>query len=105
MSFGNSLLFFNVSIQGGTQGVPTKETLTENFLVVRKRSELEARFYSTYQVRGQALSDFVYDLLKTHKCLKLDVSEDKLLEHIISRLVPQILDFVEVKNPPTKAHL
>ncbi|GFV96612.1 hypothetical protein TNCV_3387061 [Trichonephila clavipes] len=31
--------------------------------------------------------------------------EDKLLEHIISRLEPQILDYEEVRTPTTKARL
>ncbi|GFV19962.1 uncharacterized protein TNCV_2221301 [Trichonephila clavipes] len=93
-------------LQGtATDFAQLKEALTKNFPVVRNRSELEKRLYSTYQVRGQAPSDFVYDLLKIHMCLKLDVSENKLLEHIISRLEPQILDYVAVRNPITEVQL
>ncbi|GFV82630.1 uncharacterized protein TNCV_1618591 [Trichonephila clavipes] len=40
-----------------------------------------------------------------HKILKLEVTEEKLIDHIISRLEPQILDYVEVRNPQTTSNL
>ncbi|GFU57621.1 uncharacterized protein TNCV_3637781 [Trichonephila clavipes] len=78
-----------------------KQALSEQFPVVRNRSELETRFYSS----SQKPSDFVYDLLKIHKILKLEMTEEKLIDHIISRLEPQILDYVEVRNPQTTSNL
>ncbi|GFX95177.1 uncharacterized protein TNCV_847691 [Trichonephila clavipes] len=33
------------------------------------------------------------------------MSEEKLIDHIISRLEPQILDYVEVRNPQTTSNL
>ncbi|GFS94932.1 hypothetical protein NPIL_105261, partial [Nephila pilipes] len=33
------------------------------------------------------------------------MTEEKLLNHIIMRLSPQVMDFVEVRNPTTKAQL
>ncbi|GFW18346.1 uncharacterized protein TNCV_1183741 [Trichonephila clavipes] len=72
-----------------------KQALTEQFPVVRNRSELETRFYASFQKHNQKPSDFVYDLLKIHKQLKLDMEEEKLLDHIINRLEPQLLDYVE----------
>ncbi|GFV62172.1 uncharacterized protein TNCV_3075061 [Trichonephila clavipes] len=72
-----------------------KQALTEQFPLVRNRSELETRFYASFQKHNQRPSDFVYELLKLHKQLKLDMEEEKLLDHVISRLEPQLLDYVE----------
>ncbi|GFY33334.1 uncharacterized protein TNCV_1897861 [Trichonephila clavipes] len=71
-----------------------KQALSEQFPVVRNRSELETRFYSSSQRRDQQPSDFIYELLKIHKVLKLEMSEEKLIDHVVSRLEPQILDYV-----------
>ncbi|GFX74799.1 uncharacterized protein TNCV_636261 [Trichonephila clavipes] len=60
------------------------------------RSELETLFYASYQNQNQRTSDFVYELLKIHKNLKLEMAAEKLLDSIISRLEPQLLDYVEV---------
>ncbi|GFU04526.1 uncharacterized protein TNCV_1515811 [Trichonephila clavipes] len=82
-----------------------KQALAEQFPMVRNRSELETHFYSSSQKYNQKPSDFVYDLLKIHKILKLEMTEEKLIDHIISRLEPQILDYVEVRNPQTTSNL
>ncbi|GFU80458.1 uncharacterized protein TNCV_3845421 [Trichonephila clavipes] len=82
-----------------------KQAMTEQFPVVRNRSELETRFYSSSQKDNQKPSDFLYDLLKIHKQLKLEMMEGKLLDHVISRLEPQILDYVEVRHPQTTSNL
>ncbi|GFU43585.1 uncharacterized protein NPIL_84441 [Nephila pilipes] len=68
-----------------------KQALTNSFPVVRNRSELEAEFYSSHQVRIQAPSDFVYKLLKIQKILDFEINEEKLVNHIIVRLSPQDL--------------
>ncbi|GFV82292.1 uncharacterized protein TNCV_3442821 [Trichonephila clavipes] len=85
-----------------------KQELSEQSLVVRNRSELDTRFYSSSQKHNQKLSDFVYNMLcvcvKIHKILKLKMTEEKLMDHIISRLEPQILDYVEVMNPQTTSN-
>ncbi|GFV34715.1 uncharacterized protein TNCV_1450191 [Trichonephila clavipes] len=82
-----------------------KQALTEQFPVVRNRSELETRFFASSQKHNQKPSDFAYDLLKTHKILKLEMTEEKLIEHVISRLEPRILDYVEVRHPQTTSNL
>ncbi|GFW67323.1 uncharacterized protein TNCV_2595561 [Trichonephila clavipes] len=82
-----------------------KEALTKNFPVVKNRSKLEVQFFSLYQVRCQAPSDLVNNLLKIQKTLQLEMTEEKLLDHIITRLAPKVTDYVEVKNPTTKAQL
>ncbi|GFY20920.1 uncharacterized protein TNCV_3989641 [Trichonephila clavipes] len=82
-----------------------KKALSEQFPVVRNRSELETRFYSSSQRRDQQPSDFIYELLKIHKVLKLKMSEEKLIDHVVSRLEPQILDSVEVRHPQNTANL
>ncbi|GFT71719.1 uncharacterized protein TNCV_1081841 [Trichonephila clavipes] len=82
-----------------------KQALSEQFPVVKNRSELETRFYSSSQKHNQKPSDFVYDLLKIHKILRLEMTEEKLIDHIISRLEPQILDYVEVRHPQTTSNL
>ncbi|GFV29122.1 uncharacterized protein TNCV_4601541 [Trichonephila clavipes] len=82
-----------------------KQALSEQFPVVRNRSELETRFYSSSQRRDQQPSDFIYELLKIHKALKLEMSEEKLIDHVVSRLEPQILDYVEVRHPRNTANL
>ncbi|GFT61228.1 uncharacterized protein TNCV_346181 [Trichonephila clavipes] len=81
-----------------------KQALPEQFPVVRNSLELETRFYSS-QKHNQKPSDFVYVLLKIHKILKLEMTEEKLIDHIISRLEPQILYYVEVRNPQTTSNL
>ncbi|GFW57146.1 uncharacterized protein TNCV_540631 [Trichonephila clavipes] len=75
-----------------------KQALSEQFPVVSNRSELETRFYSSSQKHNQKPSDFVYDLLKIHKILKLEMTEKKLIDHIISMLEPQILDYVQIRS-------
>ncbi|GFV84446.1 uncharacterized protein TNCV_5007101 [Trichonephila clavipes] len=82
-----------------------KQALTEQFPVVRNRSELETRFYASFQKHHQSPSDFVYVLLKIHNQLTLDMGEGKLLDHVISRLEPQLLDYVEVRHPQTTSNL
>ncbi|GFT97057.1 uncharacterized protein NPIL_427931 [Nephila pilipes] len=82
-----------------------KQALTNSFPMVRNRSELEAEFYSSHQVRSQASSDFVYKLLKIQKILNLEMSEENLLNHIIMKLSPQVMDYTAVRNPTTKAQL
>ncbi|GFX11998.1 uncharacterized protein TNCV_2997821 [Trichonephila clavipes] len=82
-----------------------KQALTEQFPVVRNRSELETRFYASSQKHNQKPSGFVYDLLKIHKPLKLDTREEKLLDYVISSLESQISDYVEVRHPQTTSNL
>ncbi|GFX60656.1 uncharacterized protein TNCV_4917061 [Trichonephila clavipes] len=82
-----------------------KQALSEQFPVVRNRSELETRFFASPQKHNQNPSDFVYDLLKIHKILKLEMTEEKLIDHIISRLGAQILDYVEVRHLQTTSNL
>ncbi|GFU03014.1 uncharacterized protein TNCV_2954421 [Trichonephila clavipes] len=73
--------------------------------VVRNRSELETRLFASSQKHNQKPSDFVYDLLKIHKILKHEMTEEKLIDHVISRLEPQILDYVEVWHPQNTSNL
>ncbi|GFT86332.1 uncharacterized protein TNCV_3258571 [Trichonephila clavipes] len=82
-----------------------KQALIEQFPVVKNRSELETRLYSSSQKHKQKSFDFVYDLLKIHKQLKLEMTEEKLLDHFISRLESQILVYVEVRHPQTTSNL
>ncbi|GFT13347.1 retrovirus-related Pol polyprotein from transposon 297 [Trichonephila clavipes] len=81
-----------------------KQALKEQFPVVDPRSELEKRFYASYQNHNQRPSDFVYELLKIRKQLKLEMAEEKLLDHIIGRLEPQILDYVEDTTVNNRYH-
>ncbi|GFW15128.1 uncharacterized protein TNCV_172751 [Trichonephila clavipes] len=99
------VLGYRVVEDKATDYAHLKQALSEQFPVVRNRSELETRFYSSSQKHNQKSSDFVYDLLKIRKILKLEMTEEKLIDYIISRLEPQILDYVEVRNPQTTAHL
>ncbi|GFX16201.1 uncharacterized protein TNCV_4704551 [Trichonephila clavipes] len=82
-----------------------KQALAEQFPVVRNGSELETRYHASSQKHNQKPSDFVYDLLKIHKILKLEMTEEKLIDHIITRLEPQILDYVEVRHLQTTSNL
>ncbi|GFY25031.1 uncharacterized protein TNCV_2692221 [Trichonephila clavipes] len=81
-----------------------KQALTDQFPVVRNRSELETPFFASSQKHNQKPSDFLYDLLKIHKILKLEITEEKLKDRVISRLEPQILDYVEVRHPQTTSN-
>ncbi|GFY18368.1 uncharacterized protein TNCV_2395971 [Trichonephila clavipes] len=89
------VLGYNVVEEKATDYEHLKQALTEQFPVVRNKSELETRFYASYQNSKQTPSEFVYELLKIHKHLKLDMVEEKLLDHVISRLELQFLDYVE----------
>ncbi|GFV42870.1 uncharacterized protein TNCV_2593181 [Trichonephila clavipes] len=79
------ILGYRVVEDKATDYAHLKQALLEQFLVVRNRSELETRFYSSSQKHNQKPSDFVYDLLKIHKILKLEMTEEKLIDHIINR--------------------
>ncbi|GFX51139.1 uncharacterized protein TNCV_2734901 [Trichonephila clavipes] len=92
------VLGYRVVEDKATDYAHLKQALSEQFPVVRNKSELETRFYSSSQKHNQMPSDFVYDLLKIHKILKLELTEEKLIDHIISRLEPQILDYVEIRG-------
>ncbi|GFW79064.1 uncharacterized protein TNCV_214961 [Trichonephila clavipes] len=99
------VLGYRVVEDKATDYAHLKQALSEQFPVVRNSSELETRFYSSSQKHNQKPSDFVYDLLKIRKIIKLEMTEEKLIDHIISRLEPQILDYVEVRNPQTTSSL
>ncbi|GFX38901.1 uncharacterized protein TNCV_4753771 [Trichonephila clavipes] len=99
------VLGYRVIEDKATDYAHLKKALSEQFPVVRNRSELERRFYSSSKRRDQQLSDFIYELLKIHKVLKLEMSEEKLIDHVVSRLEPQILDYVEVRYPQNTANL
>ncbi|GFX39851.1 uncharacterized protein TNCV_2646141 [Trichonephila clavipes] len=112
MALGDSLPQINLGVWGyrvvedkATDYAHLKQALTEQFPVVRNRSELENRFFASSQKHNQKPSDFVYDLLNIHKFLKLEMTEEKLTYHVISRLEPQILDYVEVRLPQTTSNL
>ncbi|GFX09123.1 uncharacterized protein TNCV_4167021 [Trichonephila clavipes] len=99
------VLGYRVVEDKATDYAHLKQALSEHFPVVRNRLELETRFYSSSQTHNQKPSDFVYDLLKIHKILKLEMTEEKFIDHIISRLEPQILDYVEVRHPQNTSNL
>ncbi|GFY24253.1 uncharacterized protein TNCV_1013021 [Trichonephila clavipes] len=85
VGFFESVRSYRVVEDKATNYAHLKQALTEQFPVVRNRSELETRFYTSYQDHNQRPSDFVYELSKIHKQLKLDMREEKLLDHVISR--------------------
>ncbi|GFW03318.1 uncharacterized protein TNCV_464321 [Trichonephila clavipes] len=99
------VLGYRVIEDKATDYAHLKQALSEQFPVVRYRSELETRFYSSSQRRDQPPSDFIYELLKIHKVLKQEMSEEKLIDHVVSRLEPQISDYVEVRHPQNTANL
>ncbi|GFX06048.1 hypothetical protein TNCV_760841 [Trichonephila clavipes] len=66
--------------------------MTNRDPVVRNGLELEAEFYASKQTRGQAPS-------------VLGIVEEGLKNHLEMRLSPPVLDYVEVRNPKTKALL
>ncbi|GFX31485.1 uncharacterized protein TNCV_433261 [Trichonephila clavipes] len=98
MALSGSLPQINLGVQGGaldwfevlgyrvvedkeTDYAHLKQALSEQFLVVRNRSELKTRFYSSSQKNNQKPFDFVYDLLKIHKILKLEMTVEKLIDY------------------------
>ncbi|GFW07551.1 uncharacterized protein TNCV_3916841 [Trichonephila clavipes] len=100
-----NVLGYRVVEDKATDYAHLKQALKEQFPVVRNRSELETRFYAPFQKHNQRPSNFVYELLKIHKQFKLDMEEEKLSDHVISRLEPQLLDYVEVRHPQTTSNL
>ncbi|GFS48555.1 uncharacterized protein TNCV_309831 [Trichonephila clavipes] len=99
------VLGYKVVEEKATDYTKLKHALAEQFPVVRYRLELETCFYASYQNQNQRPSGFVYELLKIHKNLKLEMAEEKLLDHIISHLELQPLDYVEVRHPQTTSSL
>ncbi|GFV31906.1 retrovirus-related Pol polyprotein from transposon 297 [Trichonephila clavipes] len=75
------------------------------FPAIQNKKELETHYYESQQRQNQEPTDFVYDLLKTHKKLELGMSEKALVDHIFVRLEPQVQDYVEVRNPQTAIQL
>ncbi|GFT46323.1 uncharacterized protein TNCV_3126811 [Trichonephila clavipes] len=69
------VLGYRVVEDQATDYAHLKQALSEQFPVVRNGSEIETRFYSS-QKHNQKPSDFVYDLLKIHKVLKLEMTEE-----------------------------
>ncbi|GFX19535.1 uncharacterized protein TNCV_2074441 [Trichonephila clavipes] len=107
---GRALDWFEVLVYSVVEDKVTdyahlKQALTEQFDVVRNRSELETRFFASSQKHNRKPSDFGYDLLKIHKILKLEMTEEKLIDHIIIRLEAQILDYVQVRHPQTTSNI
>ncbi|GFW08347.1 uncharacterized protein TNCV_1656611 [Trichonephila clavipes] len=82
-----------------------KAALSKAFPAIQNKKELETRFYASQQRQNQEPTNFVYDLLKTHKKLELGMSEKALVDHIFVRLEPQVQDYVEVRNPQTAIQL
>ncbi|GFY12774.1 uncharacterized protein TNCV_4284321 [Trichonephila clavipes] len=69
-----------------------KAALSKAFPAIQNKKELETRFYASQQRQNQEPTDFVYDLLKTHKKLELGMSEKALVDYIFVRLEPQVQD-------------
>ncbi|GFV25835.1 uncharacterized protein TNCV_3868041 [Trichonephila clavipes] len=82
-----------------------KAALAKNFPVVRNRKDLESQFYASQQNRDLDPTDFIYDQLKLHKKLGLNMPEEALVDHIFVCLEPQVQDYVEVSNSTTTAQL
>ncbi|GFX95731.1 uncharacterized protein TNCV_4886571 [Trichonephila clavipes] len=82
-----------------------KAALSKAFHAIQYRKDLETRFYASQQRQNQEPTDFIYDLLKTHKKLELGMSEKALVDHIFVRLEPQVHDYVEVRNPQNTVQL
>ncbi|GFY22504.1 uncharacterized protein TNCV_2177651 [Trichonephila clavipes] len=99
------VLGYKVVEEKATDYAQLKHALMEQFPMVRNKSELETRFYAWYQNQNQRPSDFVYELLMIHRNIKLEMAEEELLDHIISRLEPQLLDYTEVRHPQTMSSL
>ncbi|GFW69604.1 uncharacterized protein TNCV_489481 [Trichonephila clavipes] len=62
-------------------------------------------FFASFQTRNQDPVDFVYELLKLQKALKLEMTELNLIQHVVSRLEPQVHDYVDFRNLTTRAQL
>ncbi|GFT07313.1 uncharacterized protein TNCV_1417161 [Trichonephila clavipes] len=61
------ILGYSVVEDKATDYAHLKQALTEQFPVVRNKSELETRFYASSQKHNQKPSNFVYELLKVQK--------------------------------------
>ncbi|GFX08347.1 uncharacterized protein TNCV_3268361 [Trichonephila clavipes] len=79
------VLGYRVVEDKATDYAPLKQASSEQFPVDRNRSELETRFYSSSQKHNQKPSNFVYDLLKIHKILKVEMTEEKWIYHMVER--------------------
>ncbi|GFX68730.1 uncharacterized protein TNCV_2124861 [Trichonephila clavipes] len=134
MALGGSLPQINLGVQGvtqgghhsGTQRVNPEFGVGSNFRIISEQYfsgvenvlenmdnnltyyEIPTQLACAYlkgHLTGRALDWFEVLGYKIRKILKLEMTEEKLIDHIISRLEPQILDYVEVRHPQTTSNL
>ncbi|KFM73065.1 Retrovirus-related Pol polyprotein from transposon 17.6, partial [Stegodyphus mimosarum] len=91
----------------GEPGSPTytyenfKNSLVKAFPVVRDRARLEAELFSRYQERIEDLSNFILRKIQVFKLLYGSRPDPEIIQVILPRLLPQVQDFIELRNPTT----
>ncbi|GFU03626.1 uncharacterized protein TNCV_199741 [Trichonephila clavipes] len=128
MSLSGSLHQINFGVQGETQGGlhSNAQRVNPEFRVGSNFRILFEQYFSGVENVVEFLENIDNNILRAthttslcifkgsshrtgtrliHKILKLELTEEKLIDHIISRLEPQILDYVEVRHPQTTSNL
>ncbi|GFY11560.1 uncharacterized protein TNCV_4230291 [Trichonephila clavipes] len=76
-------IFGSASVQNtATDLAQLKAAFSKAFPAIRNKKDLEIKFYASQQRRDWEPKDFVYDLLKLNKRLKLGMSEKALVDPI-----------------------
>ncbi|KFM75074.1 hypothetical protein X975_15165, partial [Stegodyphus mimosarum] len=95
----------------GEPGSPTytyenfKNSLVKAFPIVRDRARLEAELFSRYQEKIEDLSNFILRKIQVFKLLYRNRPDSKIIQIILPRLLPQVQDFIELRNPTTLDNL
>ncbi|GFU38000.1 hypothetical protein NPIL_365061 [Nephila pilipes] len=100
-SLDDNISFYN--IPEALQPAYLRNHLTGRAL--RDRTELEAEYYGSKQRSSQSPTAFILQMLKVSQLLNFVVTEVTIVQHTMSRLAPNVLDYVELRNPTTKAQL
>ncbi|KFM61980.1 hypothetical protein X975_01426, partial [Stegodyphus mimosarum] len=91
----------------GEPGSPTytyenfKNSLVKASPVVRDRARLEAKLFSRYQEKIEDLSNFILRKIQVFKLLYGSRWDPEIIQIILPRLLPQVQDFIELRNPTT----
>ncbi|KFM75075.1 Transposable element Tc3 transposase, partial [Stegodyphus mimosarum] len=91
----------------GEPGSPTytyenfKSSLVKAFPVVRDRARLEEERFSRYQEKIEDLSNFILRKIQVFKLLYGSRPDPEVIQIILPRLLPQVQDCIELRNPTT----
>lgn len=84
--------------QGSSKYKTFKKALLAAFPARRNNVQLEAEFFASRQRASEAPEAFVSRMTMLHRELNLEYVPQKLVEHIVNRLKPEVQDFLELRK-------